>query len=53
MLIYNTKKDAKLVNESMGFAKDVIYMVGTSPHSLPMFVLVDFGTEYNGEKFSK
>ena len=35
----------------MGFVKDIIFMQVTFPPSLPMFVLVDFGAEYNGEIF--
>ena len=51
-LTKNLKQEANLVNGSTGIVKDIIYAEGDTPvNSLPMYVIVDFGDMYTGQRF--
>ena len=52
LLTKNLKYAANLVNGSVGFAKETIYIKNEiSASKLPMYVLTDFGDTYTGKSF--
>ena len=51
-LTKNLKQAANLVNGSTGIVKDIIYAENeTQANNLPMYVIVDFGNMYTGQRF--
>eukprot|EP00957_Ditylum_brightwellii_P126279 9627557-Ditylum_brightwellii.AAC.1 len=48
LLTNNTCQLANLCNGSTGIVKDTVDEDNTSPSHMPMFIMVDFGSQYTG-----
>ena len=53
MITNNISPQLGIVNGATGIIKDIIFKEGDKPPSLPKFVLVDMGNEYQGTSFFK
>ena len=51
LMTNNVCQRAGLCNGSTGTVKEIVYSAGSGEHDLPLFVLVDFGSDYTGPSF--